>query len=166
MLKIIGIAFVICGSGGYGLSLALRLYRQLRQLRELLDALELLKCELNYTLLPLQELCSITAQRSRSAVGDFFRIFGQRLEHGCRLAAQEALEKSGLQLPNDAAMALLELCECLGHFDLEGGNRLLELTRQRIDAALTRTENEKRPLAKSYAVLGMAAGAALVILVV
>lgn len=166
MLKIIGIVLVICGSGGYGLALAMRLYRQLRQLRELLAALELLKCELNYTLLPLQELCTITAERSHGAVSDYFRIFGQRLERGCRLAAQEALEASGLQVPSDAAMALLELCESLGRFDLNGGNRLLELTQQRLETALERTEKEKRPLAKSYAVLGMAAGAALVILVI
>ena len=166
MLKVIGIVLIIGGSGGYGIARAMQLYRQLHQLRELLAALELLRCELNYTLLPLPELCAMTAGRSRGAVQQFFTLFGEKLALGRRRAAQEALEQSGLVLANDAAMALLELCEGLGHFDLDGGNRLLELTQERLRAALERTEAEKRPLAKSYAVLGMAAGAALVILVV
>ena len=166
MLKMIGIVLVVGGSSGYGIARTVQLYRQLRQLRELLAALELLKCELNYTLLPLPELCAVTAGRSHGAVQRFFTLFGQNLIRGRRRAAHEALEQSGLALPNDAAMALLELCESLGRFDLDGGNRLLELTQERMRATLTRTEAEKRPLAKSYAVLGMAAGAALVILVV
>ena len=166
MLKMIGIVLVVGGSSGYGIARTVQLYRQLRQLRELLAALELLKCELNYTLLPLPELCAVTAGRSHGAVQRFFTFFGQNLTRGRRRAAQEALEQSGLALPNDAAMALLELCESLGRFDLDGGNRLLELTQERMRATLTRTEAEKRPLAKSYAVLGMAAGAALVILIV
>ena len=162
----IGIVLVVGGSSGYGIARTVQLYRQLRQLRELLAALELLKCELNYTLLPLPELCAVTAGRSHGAVQRFFTLLGQNLTRGRRRAAQEALEQSGLALPNDAAMALLELCESLGRFDLDSGNRLLELTQERMRATLTRTEAEKRPLAKSYAVLGMAAGAALVILVV
>lgn len=166
MLKVIGVVMIVGGSGGYGIARAVRLYRQLRQLRELLAALELLKCELNYTLLPLAELCSVTAKRSRGAVSGFFSAFGRRVEQGRRHSAEEALEESGLSLPNDAVMALLELCSGLGRFDLDGENRLLSLTQERLRAALERTETEKRPLAKSYAVLGMAAGAALVILVV
>ena len=165
MLKVIGIILIIGGSGGYGIARAVRLYRQLRQLRELLAALELLKCELNYTLLPLPELCSVTAKRSRGETQAFFTTFGKRVELGRRHAAEEALEESRLSLPSDAAMALLELCDNLGRFDLDGGNRLLTLTQERLRTALERTETEKRPLAKSYAVLGMAAGAALVILV-
>lgn len=165
-LRVIGVILVIGGAGGYGIARAVLLYRQLRQLRELSAALELLKCELNYTLLPLPELCAVTAERSGGAVRSFFSVFGERVAAGSRHAAEEALEKSGLSLPNDAALALLELCAELGRFDLDGGNRLLKLTQERLRSALERTETEKRPLAKSYAVLGMAAGAALVILVV
>lgn len=166
MLKVIGVILVLGGSGGYGIARAVRLYRQLRQLRALVSALELLKCELNYTLLPLSELCSVTAQRCSGEAGAFFAALARKTQDGSRHAAQAALEESGLSLPADAAMALLELCDNLGRFDLDGSNRLLELTQERLRSALERTETEKRPLAKSYAVLGMAAGAALIILVI
>jgi len=52
----------------------------------------------------------------------------------------------------------------LGRYDLDGENRVLQLTGQRLRAAQERFEKEKRPMAKSYAVLGMTTGIALVIL--
>mgnify|MGYP004679084683 CR=1 FL=1 len=164
MLKVIGIILIIGGSGGYGIARAVRLYRQLRQLRELLAALELLKCELNYTLLPLPELCSVTAKRSRGEIRTFFTAFGSRVELGRRHAAEEALEESRLNLPSDAAMALLELCETLGRYDMDGENRMLRLSAQRIQSAQARCESEKRQMARSCAALAVCAGIALAIL--
>ena len=61
-------------------------------------------------------------------------------------------------------MSLLELCSTLGRYDMEGENRMLQLSGQRLKAALERAEREKRPLAKSYASLGVCTGVALVIL--
>lgn len=166
LLKLAGGLCVVGAAGGYGVSLALRLHRQLRQLRALCSALALLKCEMNYTLLPLPELCAIIAERTEGAVSAFFSLYGQKLTRGRRRAAEEALAESGLSLPNDAAMALLELCGSLGRYDIDGENRLLSLTHERVQTALARTETEKRPLAKSYVVLGLSTGAALVILLI
>lgn len=165
MLKMIGIVLIVGGAGSWGLSQTLRLTRRLRQLRELMSAIELLKCELNYTLLPLSELCSVTAGRAHGAVRCFFETYAQKLSGGRISAVQAALETSRLELPNDAAMAILELFESIGRYDIDGENRLLTLTQERLRTALERLETEKKPLAKSYAVLSMAAGAALVILV-
>ena len=169
MLKAIGVALVVLGAAGFGFHKGFTFYKQLRQLRSLTAAIEILKCELNYTLYPLSKLCAITAQRSDGAVSSFFQHFHLELEQGvprARAAANAMDATSGLVLPKDAAMALLELCGDIGKYDMDGENRLLQLTQHRIDACLQRCETERRPLVKSYAVLGLCAGVAVVILLV
>lgn len=169
MLKIIGAILVLGGAGGFGISKAMQFYRQLRQLREFLSALEILKCELNYTLLPLPKLCRITAERVRGAAAQFLAVYAALLEENTprSRAAPQALEQTrGLALPSDAQMALLEVFSGLGRYDLDGENRLLQITAQRLNAALERCETEKRPMAKGYAALGICTGLALVILMV
>ena len=99
----------------------------------------------------------------------FFRCFAAQLREPVSRdrAAAAALEAArGLQLPQDAVMAVLELCSALGRYDLDGENRMLDLTAKRLQAALARCEAEKRPRAKCYAALGLCTGLALLILAV
>lgn len=169
MLKWLGCILVIFGAGGFGIGKTVRFYRQLRQLNELLRALELLKCEMNYTLLPIAELCKLTAERLNGTTGDFLFCYAEALEQDMTRAkaAQTAVsETKGLCLAPEAQMALLELFGNLGRYDLEGENRLLELTRKRLENSLREWETEKKPLAKGYAVLGICTGIALVILLI
>lgn len=169
MLKTIGAILVISAAGGFGIAKALQFYRQLRQLREFYQALELLKCELNYTLLPLPRICRMTAARVKGTVSQYLLQYAQKLEEGLprtKAAAQSMEEVRGLTLPNDAKMALLELFEALGRYDLDGENRLLQMTAHRLNASIERCEAEKKPLAKGYAVLGFCTGLALVILMI
>ena len=169
MLKTIGAFMVIGASGGFGVSKAVQFYRRLHQLREFYRALELLKCELNYTLLPLPRICRMTAERAKGAVSAYLLKYAQKLESGLprtKAAAQSMEEVRGLSLPSDAQMALLELFEALGRYDLEGENRLLQMTAHRLNASIERYESEKKPLAKGYAALGFCTGLALVILII
>lgn len=169
MLRTVGIVLVLCGAIGFGAGRAVRYYRQAGQLRDLQNALELLRCEMNYTLLPLPKLCDLTAKRVGGAVGEYFAAFGRLLDegHGRQSASQGAFERTRrLELPPDAEMVLLELCGGIGRYDLEGENRLLRLSAERIEAAVVRTEAEKKPLAKSSVVLGICTGLAIVILAV
>ena len=167
MIKVLGAVLVVLGAGGFGFARAIQFYRQLHQLRDFLSAVEILKCELNYTLCPLSVLCEHTAERSKGACAQYFRNFSKRITEGGprgKSAAAAMEETKGLSLPPDAQMALLELLSSLGRYDLDGENRLLQLTGQRLRSALERFENEKKPLARGYAVLGFTAGIALVIL--
>ncbi len=169
MYRMIGIVLVLAGAGSVGVSKALQYVRAVRQLRQLRGALEYLKCEINYTMTPLPELCKGAAQRNRGSIGAFFAAYGEHLSamgNATHAVARAMDETKGLLLPDDAKFALLELGGVLGSYDLEGENRILQLCAQRINAALERYEAEKRPLAKSYAVLGFCTGAALVIMAV
>ena len=167
MIKILGAVLVLLGAGGFGFAKAVLFYRQLHQLREFLGAVEILKCELNYTLSPLPELCRHTAQRTKGACAQYFLNFGKKIEQGGpreKSAAAAMEETKGLSLPSDAKMAVLELLSSLGRYDLDGENKLLQMTGQRLRSALDRFEEDRKPLARSYAVLGLTTGAALVIL--
>lgn len=167
MVKIAGVCLILLGAGGFGIQKATIFFRQLAQLREFSCMLELLSCELNYTLLPLGQLCRQTAQRTGSTCARFLSIYAAAVEANKppASAAREALGKvKGLYLPNDASLALLELFGALGRYDLDGENRLLELTQRRLKQALHRCECEKRPIARGYAALGLCTGAALAIL--
>ncbi len=169
MLRMIGAILILCGAGGFGIGKAVQFYRQLYTLRECCNALEILKCELNYTLMPLPRICRTTASRVKGPAAQFLLLYADKLDNGLprtKAAAQSLEEARGLTLPNDAQMALLELFEGLGRYDLDGENRLLQMTMLRLNAAVERCETDKKPLAKSYAALGICTGLALVILMV
>ena len=169
MLKMIGVILVVGGASGFGIGKGLQFYRQLRQLREFYNALEILKCELNYTLMPLPKLCRVTAQRVNGVAAAYLLRYAKKLEDNIprTKAAAQCLEGiRGLSLPRDAQMALLELFGTLGRYDLDGENRLLQLTAHRLNAAIERYQTEKKPLARGYAVLGTCTGIALAILLI
>ena len=168
MIRLIGAAMIILGAGSFGIVKTAQFYRQQRQLRSFLNALEILKCELHYTLYPLPKLCRITAERSDRVCAVFLRKYADLLERGAfrTVAARDAFDGGGIALPPDASMALLELFGTLGRYDVEGEEKLLQLTQHRLKAALERGETEKRPMAKGYALLGFCTGAAIAILLV
>lgn len=169
MLKLLGAVCVLLGAGGFGCRMTLQFHAQRRQLAALENALELLKCELNYTAEPLAAICRAVSLRVGGAIGSFFAAFAAHLSQNAApsAACKRALAQThGLTLPSAAAEMLPELFSGLGSYDLEGANRLLKLAFARLDALLAQTERERRPLARSYVLLALCAGAAIVILAV
>lgn len=169
MMKLLGAACVMLGAGGFGCSLSLRFHAQRRQLARLRTALALLKCELNYSVAPLEELCRAVSERVGGAVGAFFSAFAARLPGSTEpvRACMDALNDTReLELPKQAKQMLPELAAGLGSYDLEGANRILKLALSRLDALIEQTECERKPLARSYVLLALCAGAAVVILMV
>ena len=81
MIRTIGACLILGASGGFGLAKSIGFRRQSRQLRQLITLLELLRCELNYTLLPLPRLCVLTAERCTGAAAQCLLRYGQELEH-------------------------------------------------------------------------------------
>lgn len=168
MIRLIGAAMIVLGAGSFGVAKTAQFYRQQRQLRAFLHMLEILKCELTYTLFPLPKLCRITAERCERVPAAFLRSYAAALDQGASrsIAAREAFADLSSTLPPDAAMAILELFGALGRYELDGEENLLKLTQHRLQAALDRGETEKRPMAKGYALLGVCTGAAIAILLV
>lgn len=167
MIKLWGCVLVVFAAGGFGLAKAFGFFSQLHTVREFSSALEILKCEMNYTLSPLAKLCRTVSKRTKGACSYFFLSYAQLLDQGLPrgIAVRRVLSnEKNIKLPGEAQMAILELFETLGAYELEGENKLLQLTAHRLNAAAEHLEKEKKPLAKSYAALGLCTGLALVIL--
>ena len=105
MLRVLGGALVLLASGSFGITAGVRYYRASRHLQAFCRAIELLRCEINYSLQPLPEGCALVADRLTGPPAAFFRCFAAQLrEPGSRdRAAAAAMEAArGLQLPQDA----------------------------------------------------------------
>lgn len=168
MIRLVGAVMIVLGAGSFGIAKAAQFYRRQRLLRSFLAALEILKCEIRYTLFPLPKLCRLTAERCERTSAEYLRKYAELLENGesRSTAARKAMEATNCAFTPSAGMAILELFSALGRYDLAGEENLLQLTRQRLQAELERGEREKRPMAKGYALLGLCTGAAIAILLV
>ena len=61
MLRVLGGALVLLASGSFGITAGVRYYRAARHLQAFCRAIELLRCEINYSLQPLPEVCALVA---------------------------------------------------------------------------------------------------------
>lgn len=59
MLRVLGGALVLLASGSFGITAGVRYYRAARHLQAFCRAIELLRCEINYSLQPLPEVCAL-----------------------------------------------------------------------------------------------------------
>ena len=63
-------------------------------------------------------------------------------------------------------MALIDWSVTLGQFDPEGENRMMKLSIERMAQVLEAYQDEKKQMAKSYTLLSVCAGIALLILMI
>lgn len=79
MLRVLGGALVLLASGSFGITAGVRYYRAARHLQAFCRAIELLRCEINYSLQPLPEVCALVADRLAGPPAAFFRCFAAQL---------------------------------------------------------------------------------------
>ena len=79
MLRLLGGALVLLASGSFGITAGVRYYRAARHLQAFCRAVELLRCEINYSLQPLPEVCALVADRLTGPPAAFFRCFAAQL---------------------------------------------------------------------------------------
>lgn len=169
MIRLVGAALILLGAFWIGGRKTSRFYIQLEQLRQLLHAMELLQCELNYTMYSVPRILHMVSEKFPGAIGEYFEQLSLNIQQGLgrEAGARMALEKTKrLCLPNDAVFALLDYSSSLGSFDLDGEDRISKLCCKRISQCLQIMEQEKRPFVKNYIVLALCAGTALVILLI
>ncbi len=169
MIRLLGAGLVLAGAVTIGIRKASSFHSQMRQLRELLRGMELLQCELNYTLYPVPKVLEIVSGKLQGPVREYFRHLSHNISAGLSrdLATQEAISKTKhLMLPSDALFTLMDFSNNLGSYDLDGEDRMTKLSIHRITQSIELMEQEKRPFVKSYIVLATCAGIALVILMI
>ena len=97
MIKLLGTAMIVLGSGSAGFGFARAVRAQLRQLNALLAALEAMKGEIEYRLTPLPELFAALGEGTEPVTAAFFRGCAAMME------ADRALPPAGChRLPGPA----------------------------------------------------------------
>ena len=156
------------GAGALGCSAAAQLSRRVAVLRALLGALEGMEREIAFRLTPMPELLERAAAESPPPVCTLFARCRTLLDElGERSMAElwrEALEQVPLGLDGPGRLALEELGEVLGRYDGDGQREALAHTRAELSRALEQAREAREKQGRMYQVLGITAGAFLVIL--
>lgn len=168
-IKWIGMLLILGSSVSVGLGAAMRVRRCCAQLSQLQSALELMKCELSYTMTKLPQLAQVVADATQGAVSALFSrlavLLKQESEASCgALMAQAIAQTKGLALPDELLAGLRELGQTLGRYDLDGQLRLLDLLLARIGQLAGSMETDRRARCRSYEALGICTGLAIIIL--
>lgn len=167
MLRIIGGVLVLLGGAGMGYAKTRQYYTRLSQLRQIRRGMELMGCQMNYTLYSVPKLLAMVGPQLKGPPGEYFTHLGAAITEGVprHRAHETALSRTkALNLPNEGLMTLIEWSTALGQFDPEGEERMIKLSIERMEKTIGAFEEEKKEMVKSYTLLGASAGIALVIL--
>lgn len=166
MIRWIGAIIVIGACGCCGFSMA-RNYGNLEHcLRQLHNAMEIMRCQMEYRLTTLPELCQILASACTGQIGKIFTDLGQELDRedamDISLCMDEALARNP-QLPTQCARSLRRLSRTLGQSDLQIQLQGIGLEMEWIKSTLDQVTAERPGRVKSYRALGLCCGIALAI---
>lgn len=168
IFRLIG-ALVLClGASGLGFSAAGSVRANVKTLQQLKLALEMMRCEISYTLTPASRICRIIQNSSR---GDVKTLFEQLEAIYTSGVAKDGMWAEGLvhrtlhNVPAEVADAITELLCGFGQFGANEQLRLIDLNAAKVDAALARMEAEKKQRCRCYETLGICTGLAIAVLV-
>lgn len=166
--KLTGACLILAASLWAGFHAALRLRRTHETLRDLASALELMAGEISFAATPLVPLCRRAGEGKSEPVRSFFNVLAREAgkpdfapEGMTRLACAE----SGVVLPEPAFFGMERLFDGFGRYDREGQLRQLRLASgelAELNGALTEQLDGR---CRTYEVLGMTVGAAMLVLV-
>ena len=168
MVRLLGLLLLAAGPAWAGFHAAARLARRPRVLRELAAALEEMGREVSFCLTPLPELFARLADGREGPVGALFARCAAGLDglEACSMGAiwRSAIREAGLDLDSRSGRALEELGSALGRCGGADLAAALEQTAEELRAAAETAARETEQKGRMDRVLGLTAGAALVIL--
>ncbi len=167
MLRALGAALVLGSLGWAGWSMGREERRRLETLRELIGALEGMEREMAFRLTPLPDLFARLGEQG--GLSPFFRACAacaaggeEPFETGWRRAVGELAGR----LDAGAVECLLRLGRGLGRCDGDGEAARLAAAVEELRLLLAQTGEECRRKSRLWTVLGLTAGAFLVILLI
>ena len=164
-LRMLGAALILGTSAWVGFREASGLRRTEHTLRELDAALGLMECELSCAALTFLPLCNRLSEKSPGSVGAYFRLLseaGEPLPGG----SGRAVRRAGLRLPEAAERSLERLMDGFGAYDLDRQLGQLALARTELEAEADKIRGGLESGCRIRRLLGLCAGAALLILVI
>ena len=166
--KLAGAGLILASSAWAGLHAALRLRRTHEQLRDLRSALELMSAEIRFASTPFAPLCRRAGEGREKSVRRFFERLAAAGEQSDREETElvrGACAEASLVLPEPATRSLERLFESFGRCDREGQLRQLSLTAEELSRLTEELRGLMEGRCRSYRVLGLSAGAAILLLV-
>ena len=168
MLRGVGILLVLGGCFYFGRAQVRAINRRVNALSSILRALEIIEQELVFHLSTMEELFEFAALRSSEPASGFLRMCGKELkkDYGKPLSEiwHTAAQKKLTDLKKSEMDCLLALGNVLGRYDGEWQCKSIENARIILAQSLSTAVQERKSQGKMYSVLGAAAGAFLVIL--
>lgn len=169
IIRLVGAGMIVIASVGFALLIALFHKKEITTLKQLISALDYMECELQYRMYALPELCRLTAGECTGILRNVFSSLAIRLEDqispDVRCCMQEVLSNQR-NIPSQALECLYLLGESLGRFDLPGQLKGLENARKECRERLARLQAGGEGRLRSYQMLGICGGAALIILLI
>lgn len=167
--KWIGAILIVGSCSGFGVSLAVQRKREEAMLVELAGILDHMLWELPFQLTPLPELLRSTAGTQKGSLAALFRDMARHLDRqvlpDVLSCTEAALQDTEVPFPRVKKL-LLTLGQSLGRFDLSGQLKGLSALREQCGSQLQELKADRDTRLRSYRILGLCAGAALVILLV
>ncbi len=168
-VKIIGSVIITAATTAVGISSAGQLKNRVRSFSTLIAGLDLMRSEICTRLTPIPELLELLVRESGEPAKTFFmaclikqkKMRGRPFSEVWRAAL---LESEELELKEAELQPLLDLGNALGRYDTERQAEAIAATRKRMETFLSKAESERDREGKTRAMLGIAAGAAIVII--
>lgn len=167
--KWIGATLIIIVCGGFGFHLSAAQKKEAFILQQLMFMLEYIRCELQYHLTPLPQLCRQASDHASGVVSAIFRNLSEELEKQvspnaeiCMAAVLNRMDA----VPESVLELLQRLGKTLGSFDLHGQQKELENIYSSCRSRMERSSENLEIRHRSYKTLGLCAGAALAILLI
>ena len=169
MFRLIGAILVMGAAASFGLCNVWRMHKRVQALRGLITALETMKSEICDRMSPLPELVDLLCQETAApAKLLFLRLRHTMGELGIRRFASlwsDAVRHSHeLELQEGERQILSDLGGTLGRYDIENQRHAISYTLRRLEAYLIQAEETRRTQGRVHAVLSLAAGAFVVLI--
>ncbi len=168
MLKLLGGLLIMAGALWCGVSAVERLRRRVRVLEDLRASLVWLSEELTFRRSPLPKLLEQLARERSGPVELFYREalagLSQDPEGGLQQSWRRAMVLQLDFLREEERQVLVEVGKTLGRYDAGAQAQVLAQAARRLETIRAQAGEEARGLGRVYTALSLAAGAALVLM--
>lgn len=171
MFKVIGALMVTAATTSVGLLSVRHLKNRVKSLVSLISGLDIMRPEICTRLTPMPELLELLVRETREPAKTFFTdcILKQRSMRGKPFSEvwKSALDAaSELELTEAELGPLYELGLALGRYDTDRQGEAILTAKKRLEALLYKAESERDRESRSRTLLGIAAGAAIAIILI
>ena len=169
-MKLVGAILIITSAAWVGFRTAYAVQAEVRRLHQLHGALEVMHCEISYKLTPVPELCELVSRTLSGVLSDFFIAVSKRLgmqeEISTRAAFDSVLAGCHGRISPEMTSLLEQLGDILGVYDTQEQLQALQALLEQLRHSLEQLQEGKAARCRSYQVMGVCAGCALVIILI